>query len=207
MSVSLPDNYFDQFKTPKYRNKNPVQRLLIRRFVSRVHDFVRTADPRVGVLEIGCGEGFLIGRLSERLAPVPFVGVDANAADLSGLRAKFPQVETHEGSAYDLGFLRSSRRFDLVMCCEVLEHLSDPGKALDEMLSLEPKHVVLSVPHEPWFMLSNLARLKNVRRFGNDEEHVNHWGRKSFRRFLEPRFHVMELDTSYPWLVALARPR
>ena len=56
-------------------------------------------------------------------------------------------------------------------------------------------------------MLSNLLRGKNVTRFGNDIEHVNHWGTSSFRKLLEQRFDVLELTTAYPWMLALVQPR
>ncbi len=111
----------------------------------------------------------------------------------------------HQGSAYALGDLPGG--YDLVICAEVLEHLDEPGRALDQMLSLKPKRLLLSVPHEPFFMLSNLARLKNVSRFGNDPEHLNHYSPRSFRRLLEGRLDVLRVTTSYPWILALACPR
>ena len=58
--------------------------------------------------------------------------------------------------------------YDRVICCEVLEHLDDPGRALDQIVAQRPRRVILSVPHEPFFMLSNLARGKNVTRLGNE---------------------------------------
>ena len=74
------------------------------------------------------------------------------------------------------------------------------------MLSKKPRRVILSVPHEPFFMLSNLARGKNVTRLGNDVEHINHWGRRSFRQLVETRFSVQRQTSSYPWILALATP-
>jgi 2-polyprenyl-3-methyl-5-hydroxy-6-metoxy-1,4-benzoquinol methylase len=110
----------------------------------------------------------------------------------------------HQGSAYDLSALPGG--YDLVICAEVLEHLDTPLRALDEMCRLSPRRLLLSVPHEPFIMLSNLARLKNVSRLGNDPEHVNHWGTRSFRRLLETRLEVARVTTSYPWVLALAAP-
>ena len=66
---------------------------------------------------------------------------------------------------------------------------------------------VLTVPHEPYFRLSNLASGANVTRWGNDPEHVQHFGPRSFRALLSTRFDVLMLDTSYPWILALAAPR
>jgi 2-polyprenyl-3-methyl-5-hydroxy-6-metoxy-1,4-benzoquinol methylase len=207
----IPDAYFSRFSTKKYRSENPVQRALIRRFVSTLHDLFIEAGPVSSVLEVGVGEGFLSGYLSEKFPAIRFTGVDLAAADVEKLREKFPRVEAHVGSAYDLASIlpagREANGYDLVMCCEVMEHLDDPTRALDAMLSLRPKRLLLSVPHEPFFMLSNLARGKNVTRFGNDPEHVNHWGRGSFRALLDTRLDVLRLTTSYPWLLALTAPR
>lgn len=201
----IPDAYFDRFATPKYQNKNPVQRALIRRFVSQLHDLFIEANPVETVLEVGVGEGFLSGYLSEKFPEKRFTGVDVRAEDLERVRALFPRIETHAGSAYDLGALEPG--YDLVICAEVMEHLVEPERALDEILRLRPKRLLLSVPHEPFFMLSNLLRGKNVTRFGNDIEHINHWGKSSFRALLETRLTVSRLTTSYPWILALAAPR
>ena len=201
----IPDAYFDRFSTKKYRNENPVQRALIRRFVATVHDLFIEAGPVSSVLEVGVGEGFLSGYLSEKFPSIRFTGIDLAAGDIEKLREKFPRIEAHVGSAYELASLPGG--YDLVMCCEVMEHLDEPTRALDAMLALRPKRLLLSVPHEPFFMLSNLARGKNVTRFGNDPEHVNHWGRRSFRELLETRLEVLRTTTSYPWLLALTAPR
>src|SRR5258708_28682689 len=91
----LPDAYFDRFTTPKYRNENPVQRHLIRRFVSALHSVFVGAGPVKRVVEFGVGEGFLSGYLSERFPDVSFTAVDISALDVGLLRKKFPRSEAH----------------------------------------------------------------------------------------------------------------
>jgi SAM-dependent methyltransferase len=162
------------------------------------------ASPSKAVLEVGCGEGFIAGRLSEDRPDILYVGVDQNEEDLKNLRAKFPRVETHRGSIYDLSFLESD--FDLVICAEVLEHLSDPDAALAQIIALRPRKVILTVPLEPWFRLGNLARGKNVRRLGNDPDHVNLWGRRGFRRLVERHLAIERHEVSFPWQLILGRP-
>lgn len=202
----ISDAYFDRFDTPKYRAKNPLQRALIRRFAHTLHGLFLEAGPAKSVLEIGVGEGFLSGYLSEKLPGVSFTGIDLAEHDIARLREKFPRITAHAGSAYDLGRF-SPGDFDVIMCCEVIEHLDEPGRALDEMRRLAPRRLVLSVPHEPWFMLSNLLRGKNVTRFGNDPEHVNHYGPGAFAKLVGTRFDVLRLETRYPWILALAASR
>lgn len=202
----IPDAYFDRFSTAKYRAKNPVQRALIRRFVASLHDLFLEAQPAASVLEVGVGEGFLSGYLSEQLPEKRFAGVDLREEDITRLRALFPRIDGRVGSAYDLSAFGPGE-VELVLCCEVLEHLDTPERALDEIARLEPKKAIFTVPHEPFFMMSNLLRGKNITRLGNDPEHVGHYGAASFRRLLEGRFRVLRQTSSYPWLLALVEPR
>ncbi len=201
----IPDSYFDSFETAKYNTKNPVQRFLIRRFMAKLTKLFNEAAPSRAVLELGCGEGFVAGQLSQQEGVETYVGVDASESDIAKLRAKLAKVEALHGSIYDLAFL--NRSFDVVVCAEVLEHLSDPDAALEQISSVGPSWVVLSVPHEPWFCLSNFLRGKNVTRLGNDEDHVNLWGRRGFRKLLSRHLDVVRHETSYPWQLVLARPR
>lgn len=207
----IPDSYFDRFATPKYRNRNPLQRFLIRRFVHCVRGLVAEAAPRTRVVEIGCGEGFLIGQLSAASPELAFTGVDPCADDLERLREKFPGVTTHQGSIYDLAFLAEAPDLpDLIVCCEVLEHLAEPGRGLEQMIRLAEAgsaRLLLSVPHEPWFQLSNLVRGKNLGSLGNDSGHVNRWGRRGFEALLARRCEILAATTSYPWQLALVSPR
>ncbi|WP_437997333.1 class I SAM-dependent methyltransferase [Sorangium sp. So ce185] len=201
----IPDAYFGRFETAKYRKAGALKRKLIQRFVSSIHELFIEANPVQRVLEIGVGEGFLSGYLSEKFPEKQFTGVDLNPADIERLQRLFPSIQARVGSAYDLSDLPSG--FDLVICAEVLEHLETPDRALAEIQRLACRRVILSVPYEPFFMLSNLLAGNNVRRFGNDVEHINHWSPASFRRLIEPRFDVVRMTTSYPWVLCLAAPR
>lgn len=201
----IPDAYIDRFDTPKYRSRNPIQRMLIKRFIGALHDFFIEAQPAERIVEIGAGEGFISGYLSEHFPDKQFTGVDISARDIERLGQKFARVEAHVGSIYELGFLRPP--YDVVICAEVLEHLRQPDRALGELSKLGAKRLILSVPHEPFFMISNLLRGKNVTRLGNDIEHINHWNVGSFRRLIERRFDVLRMRTPFPWILALAAPK
>lgn len=202
----IPDSHFDRFDTKKYRSRNPVQRALIRRFVRRLSQLFSKSGLVRSVLEVGCGEGFLCGYMSERYPEVEFTGVDICETDIAALQSKFPRVDAHVCSAYDLSSLTEGA-FDVVICAEVLEHLDNPDLALKQFLSLQPRSIILTVPHEPWFMLSNLLRGKDIARLGNNPEHINHFGKRSFRRWLAAHLEVPQVTTSFPWLLAQCCPK
>jgi hypothetical protein len=52
----------------------------------------------------------------------------------------------------------------------------------------------------------NLLRLKNVRRWGSDPEHVQHWSRSGFERFVENRFSIVARGRAFPWTLLLLEP-
>src|SRR5262249_18340634 len=100
-----------------------------------------------------------------------------------------------------------SRRFDVVTCLEVLEHLDHPERALGELRRVARHAVVVSVRYEPWLRLGNVLRGKHLNGLGNLPEHVQHWSIQSFEKFLlasAPNVRVIE---SFPWIIACCRPK
>jgi ubiquinone/menaquinone biosynthesis C-methylase UbiE len=118
-------------------------------------------------------------------------------------RRLFPRLHFDIGDIYHLA--QASRSWDVVIVSEVLEHLDRPGEALDEVIRVAQRYVLLSVPHEPWFRIGNLARGRHVRRFGNHPEHVNLWSRKSFVQFVGKHATVQTVTGAFPWTIVLAK--
>jgi 2-polyprenyl-3-methyl-5-hydroxy-6-metoxy-1,4-benzoquinol methylase len=94
---------------------------------------------------------------------------------------------------------------ELIVCCEVMEHLDDPVAALETVARLASPWAIISVPREPLWRFLNLARLKYVGELGNTPGHLHHWTRRGFARFLEHRLEVVELESPLPWTMALCR--
>lgn len=196
------DAYFAQFQTKKYRNPNPLQRRQIRKLLGRVVEIARGFRPTT-ILDAGAGEGFLTGYLVDAFPQARITAVDFSREDLTRLRQHFPVVETIES---DLENLSLQRRFDLGVATEVLEHLRRPEAALARFVA-HADRVIVTVPHEPLFRLTNFLRGKNLTRLGNDPEHVNHWSPRSFRRWLEQTLVVETVESIFPWIVAAGHRR
>jgi SAM-dependent methyltransferase len=82
---------------------------------------------------IGCGEGGELVAL-RRLGAARVVGVDTDAGRVDHARALAttePGIEAHLGDGERLPF--SDEVFDFVLCSEVLEHVSDPSRLLEEV--------------------------------------------------------------------------
>ncbi len=96
---------------------------------------------------------------------------------------------------------------DIVGCTEVLEHFKDPDAALSELCRVSKKYCLLSVPHEPFFRLSNLLRGKSISRLGNDIDHHQNWSLAGFISFLEDYLDLQAVKRSFPWQLALGKVR
>jgi SAM-dependent methyltransferase len=186
----------------KYESRNPVQRLLIWHFHRRVGELVEAAHPR-SILDVGCGEGFTIDYLLRANGQLHLRGVDFDWSALRRAKGKHPGVLFEMA---DIGRLPyASAGFDLVLCLEVLEHLPEPLPALEELRRVSGQRCVISVPNEPYFMLANFLRGKNVRAWGNDPEHLQRWTAGQFRELVERYFEVERVLYPFPWVLAECR--
>lgn len=93
--------------------------------------------PGTSLLDVGCGPGTITIDLAEKVAPGAVVGVDyaqdviAEADRQRELAATPSNVRFETGDVYALRFGDSS--FDVVHAHQVLQHLSAPVSALEEM--------------------------------------------------------------------------
>jgi 2-polyprenyl-3-methyl-5-hydroxy-6-metoxy-1,4-benzoquinol methylase len=155
--------------------------------------------------EVGCGEGELSLRLARRGLRVR--GTDASAAviDEARRRARAAGLEVEFTAAPIEALKPPGDAAELIVCCEVMEHLDDPEAGLDTVARLASPWAVVSVPREPLWRALNLARLKYVSELGNTPGHLQHWSRREFLRFLSRRLAVVELHSPLPWTMALCR--
>ena len=196
----MPSSYGNK---QKHESKNPIQRALIGHFHRRLADVVRDLAPE-DILDVGCGEGYALSALCEHHIACPMTGIDLSAPAIEEAKRRLPQAEFRVQNALELA--ESGRTYDLVMMTEVLEHIEDPARMLPVLERIARRYVVVSVPWEPFFRGLNFLRGKHVMAFGNDPEHVNHWGRAAFLRFVGSRFDVKEAPLVFPWtLVGSAR--
>lgn len=189
----------------KYQNPNPIQRCLIRRFLTQAGNLV--ADLAfTTVLDAGCAEGFVSRHLATTMGlRFASVGVDIDDMALRRGVQVFPEMQRAVGSVLSLPF--PDEHFDLVLCTEVLEHLAHPDVALRELRRVTGRYCLLSVPHEPWFRTLNFLRAKHVRSWGNDPEHLQNWTGRQFTAFVSRGFEVVVSKSAFPWWIVLGRKR
>jgi 2-polyprenyl-3-methyl-5-hydroxy-6-metoxy-1,4-benzoquinol methylase len=188
----------------KYGTSNPVARRLMAGFMSQLDELVeRTGATEAH--EVGCGEGELAIRLARR--GIRMRGTDAfpQVLEEARRRAVDAGVEIDFEAAPVEDLTPDRHAAELIVCCEVLEHLDDPERALDVLAGLAGPWLIASVPREPLWRALNLARLSYVSDLGNTPGHLSHWSKRDFVRFLTRRFEVTEVRSPTPWSMVLCR--
>ncbi|RUV36820.1 methyltransferase domain-containing protein [Mesorhizobium sp. M7A.F.Ca.MR.148.00.0.0] len=196
---NVPGNYYD-----KYNTRNPIARYLMDGFLSSFDMLTAKTGVR-NAYEVGCGEGNLSIRLHDR-------GWNVRGSDLESVsvseaneqctkRGLEPIFETR--SLFDLTPEVASA--ELVICCEVLEHIPDTEQALAILKSLAKPYLLVSVPREPVWRALNMARGKYISSLGNTPGHIQHWSSASFINLLGKSLEVVEVLKPLPWTMALCR--
>jgi len=186
----------------KYGSTNPVVRRLLDRWTGRLREVVGPLPATV--VDVGVGEGLCLERLLAGSASrTRVVGVEYRFDKSRAAADRLPAVALAVGDAGMLPLPTGAA--DLVTCIEVLEHLPTPVPAVAELARVTADRCVVSVPWEPWFRLGNLGRGKNVRRLGNDPEHVQWFTPGRLRRLLAGSFAEVRVVRALPWIIAEAR--
>jgi 2-polyprenyl-3-methyl-5-hydroxy-6-metoxy-1,4-benzoquinol methylase len=191
---------------PKHTTRNPLARLLVANFTNHLRQLVRQTGAH-RVHEVGCGEGFLTRLLAtdgyqvrgSDLSPATIAEAHRRSAGIT------PPIAFQVADLYRLEPARDAA--DLIICCEVLEHLPDPARALDVLARLARPHLIASVPKEPLWRILNVARGKYWSDLGNTPGHLQRWSGRAFSELLVRRFDVVEVRNPLPWTMALCRAR
>lgn len=189
----------------KYGSQNPVVRWMMANFELALTELVTIASPD-SIHEIGCGEGHWIFHWNRQGFVARGSDFSEKVIDIARKNAKAQGVSSNlftPRSIYDIK--PDSDAADLIVCCEVLEHLERPEEGLYALQGVVTDYLIISVPREPIWCLLNMLRGKYLHRLGNTPGHVQHWSRKKFIRLVNNYFNIVKIKTPLPWTMLLCR--
>ncbi|MGD8243146.1 MAG: methyltransferase domain-containing protein [Desulfobacterales bacterium] len=183
--------------------KNPISKILVQRFDRILFQLIEENSP-ASIHEVGCGEGRITRKLPHACKG-PIRASDFSSAHINALRTQdLSNVAVVERNIYELN--REEDQADLIICCEVLEHLEDPHKALRVLEALGCRNYIFSVPREPLWRILNVIRGKYIQDWGNTPGHLNHWSKNTFINFLEDHgFRLARIACPLPWIMVRGR--
>jgi SAM-dependent methyltransferase len=94
--------------------------------------FLPALSSGMRLIDVGCGTGAIARRVAVRVSPTPVVGLDTEPDQLEAAgRASSARLRLVRGRAEELPFAHAA--FDGAYCRFLLEHLTDPSRAIREM--------------------------------------------------------------------------
>lgn len=154
------------------------------------------------ILDIGCGEGFVIGHLAKQ-------GWDVCGLDFSldGVKRHFPDLadKVIKGDIYKSleNLILVKEKFDVIICNNVLEHVIDPLSFLNRFKSLCHDETVIriQVPNDfSWFQ-NALKRdgMINNEYWINPPAHLSYFNNESLNTVLSSYgYQITELLGDFP---------
>lgn len=192
----MEGNYYD-----KYASKNFIVKWLMRGFFCAL-DKCLAKIHFSEVLEAGCGEGEVVKYIHYKYVCV-IEGFDIGKEVIEEAKANNANIPFYVKSIYDAGYKDNSK--DLVVCCEVLEHLEDVKIALTELARISNAYVLLSVPREPIWRVLNIARFRYLAQLGNTPGHINHWSKHEFIKLVSAYGEIIAIENPLPWTMVLLK--
>lgn len=201
----------------KYNSRNPIVKWMMNGFHEALSDLVSEAktqfeiknpNAELNIHEIGCGEGYWVMRWNE-------AGLNARGCDFSKKVIELAKENAiakginpdllNAKNIYELD--ANDDKADLVVCCEVLEHLEDPRAGLAALQKITQSHLIISVPREPIWCGLNLVRGKYISDWGNTPGHIQHWSKQKFVQLVSEYFEIENIKSPLPWTMLLCKPR
>lgn len=183
----------------KYFNRTT--RGITRQFIDNLLLEIQTDKPRT-ILDVGCGTGYITNIMSNELESA-IIGCDMDSDRIYFARRNFGE-EVIIGDITRLPFKNMS--FDMVVASEILEHISCTDAALREIRRIAKNSIIITVPNEPYFRIANFLRGKNLTRFGNPPDHLNHYSKRSLMKLLNTHFSNVKIKVNAIfWLIATSK--
>jgi 2-polyprenyl-3-methyl-5-hydroxy-6-metoxy-1,4-benzoquinol methylase len=168
----------------------------------------------IRVLDVGCGEGTVGKMLKTKLSHnVSLTGLDISATALQMAAAFYDNVAEFDADADSLEQILPSEKFDYIIALEMLEHLFNPKRALEQfkMKLAHEGSLIASVPN----MVHWRYRLQYLRGHLPGEntlyeigEHLQNFTYFSFTKLVETvGYKVLDIDGQFQMPLGRMMPK
>lgn len=168
-------------------------------FIRNIIDQLQKYNPE-SILDAGCGTGYISNEIKKSFNGT-MISFDLDKTRIS-IANRYFGLETIIADINCLPF--KDKVFDVALAIEIIEHLPDNKNAIVELKRVVKSVVIITVPNDPYFMIANFLRGKNLKTFGNPRDHICHFNKNLLKLALSPHFSLIEIkNNAVFWLTAV----
>ena len=163
--------------------------MMVQEQIARIKFLVsKTALAGKEILDLGCGTGFNTAYLMGKLNASQVLGVDISKSAVEFARSTYPFGSFIEGNISSPLLDCGTAAWDVILCCEVIEHVPHPEALLDTV----HRHLdgagmaFISTPNRPVFSLNYEPSPVN-------HTHIKEYTLSEFRDMLQAKFSKVEI--------------
>ena len=124
----MEDEYWDLFWEARLHSMGNLGKQAAIQAASRlIRNLTQQLDHPIRMLELGCGEGQVIGELvkahSQLIDPIASLGVDYNPISLAHCRKDYPGLKVKQADFTDSVYLSTIGQFDIILLVNVLHEV------------------------------------------------------------------------------------
>ena len=177
----------------------------------RVRNIISLLDsnPNDDVLELGCGAGLVMKQVREYNS---LAGVDMSSTALKEASRNLKGKDNVSLLKGDVQILKLRKKFDKIICAEVIEHVPKPSGVIDTIIRLSKKDsdIIITVPNEDLinfiFRIFKLFRMHKV--FGGVtikmDWHLHEFNLKKFRKLVNNKLKIVKIRRNPFWFFPLS---
>jgi len=157
-------------------------------------------DGPVKILDIGCGTGELLARLSERGYYVEGCDIDERCVKISSKTAHVEKIDLNSIEGH-----YAPQQFDWAVVSHVLEHIESPYAFLKQAMQVVKSGFIISVPN-PYYLPQIMEALIRRKPKYVKPGHLYSWDWRHFKTFVEKHF-PLRVEKFYHDTVSLPVPK
>lgn len=141
--------------------------------IELITSFKKENSKTIELLDVGCGQGHITTKIKSHFPSMNISGMDVSLKAISYANDNYNGIDFIVGNAYDTPY--SNDFFDIVICNNTWEHLTDPAKLAQNIHRiLKPGGIfIISTPSR--YRISNLIKAMFGKKVSINKHHITEY--------------------------------